>query len=125
MEYVSRSNHYRTYAKLRNYVRFHAVGAVLRRTRPNATCIQTAPTSELRPSYITIVWTVFVEFITCFQSFSDFSQSFSQKRNSQKNKLDCTNGQSRRDEMSIEMAYLPSPKPRRGDMCIVLKLSKL
>ncbi|RKU31939.1 hypothetical protein C6499_03900 [Candidatus Poribacteria bacterium] len=63
----------------------------------------------------TIVWTVFVGFMTGSQDISDFSECFSHKSNLEKNKIDCTNGQSRRDEMSIETAYLPSPKPRRGD----------
>lgn len=60
-----------------------------------------------------------------FQRISDFSESSLHKRNSQKNKHRWTKKQSRRDEMSIETAYLPSPKPRRGEMFIVLKLSKL
>ena len=61
--------------------------------------------------------------MTGFQSISDFFECFSHKPNSQKNKLDRTNDQSRRVyllgyffNMSIETAYLPSPKPRRGDM---------
>ena len=54
--------------------------------------------------------------MTSSRSISDFSGCFSHKPNSQKNKLDRTNGQSRRDGMSIETAYSPSPKPRRGDM---------
>ncbi len=73
----------------------------------------------------TIVWTVSVEFITCFQRISGFSESFSHKRNSTKINSAAPIGQSRRDEMSIETAYPPSPKPRKGGMCIVLKLSKL
>ena len=74
---------------------------------------------------LTIVWTISVRFMPDFQCISDFSQSSLHKRNSQKNKRNCIKSQSRRDEMSIETVYLPSPKPRRGEMCIVLKLSKL
>ncbi len=70
----------------------------------------------------TIVWTISVRGMTCFQSVSDFSQRFSRQPNSEKNKLGCTKAQPQRGEMSIEQIYPPGGKPQRGEMCITSKL---
>ena len=52
--------------------------------------------------FFTIVWKVSVGFMTGSQSIADFSECFLHKSNLHKNKLDCPNGQSRRDEIASQ-----------------------
>lgn len=69
----------------------------------------------------TIVWTISVRFMPDSQNISEFSESFSHKRNSQKNKIGCAKRQPQRGEMFIEIRP-PRHKPQRGEMFIVLKI---
>ena len=77
---------------------------------------------------LTKVWTILVGFMLGFQNISDFSESFSNKRNSQKNELGMCQGQPQRGEMFIEMPPLQGLSPS-GAKCVShlnnLKLSKV
>ena len=69
----------------------------------------------------TIVWTVSFRFMPSFQAaliFFRVPHTTQQK----KNKPGYTKRQPQRGGMSIETSGSPNPKPRRGDMCTVLKI---
>ena len=50
---------------------------------------------------VTIVWTISICFMLCFQVFADFSLSFGWERNSQKKNFRCKQEQPQRGGMSI------------------------
>ena len=74
---------------------------------------------------LTKIWTILVGFMLGFQNISDFSESFSHKRNSQKNELEMCQGAAPAGRNVYRNAAPARSKPQRGEMFIASKQFKI